>query len=111
MAGRVGRHAPWAGDTGLARERTDLSWGRTLLAVMTVTGLFLRWLPEHGAQVVLPVVIGVAAGLGLVRLRHGRRAEVHAGHGDAVGEVVGLTALVMLVGLSALVLITIGIPL
>mgnify|MGYP001134797302 CR=1 FL=1 len=103
-------HPVWSGDTGLARERSDLSWGRTLLSVMTVTALFLRWLPEYGGDVLLPVVFGILAGLGLVRLRHGRRAEVFAGHGDAVVEVFGLTALVLLVGLAGLVLITIGVP-
>ncbi len=96
---------PWAGDTGLARERSDLSWGRTLLAVMTVTGLFCRWLPEYGAIVIAPIVAGVGAGLGLVRLRHSRRIEVAGGRGSAAGEVVALTVLVLLVGLSALALV------
>ena len=106
----MGRHeALWTGDTGLARERTDLSWGRTLLSVMTVTALFLRWLPQFGGDVLVPVILGIAAGLGLVRLRHGRRAEVFAGHGDAAHEVIGLTALVPIVGLAGLVLIVIPI--
>lgn len=106
----MGHPHDWSSDLGLARERSDLAWGRTLLAVMTVTGLFLRWLPLYGADVLLPVIVGIVAGLGLVRLRHGRRAEVYAGDGNAVDEVVGLTALVLLVGLAALVLITIGVP-
>lgn len=106
----MGHAHDWGSDEGLARERSDLSWGRTLLAVMTVTGLLLRWLPLYGGEVIVPVVVGIGAGLGLVRLRHGRRAEVYAGDGNAVEEVVALTALVLLVGLSALVLITIGIP-
>ena len=94
----MGRHeALWTGDTGLARERTDLSWGRTLLSVMTVTALFLRWLPQFGGDVLVPVILGIAAGLGL------------AGHGDAAHEVIGLTALVLIVGLAGLVLIVIPI--
>ena len=52
----------WAGDTGLARERSDLSWGRTLLSVVTVTALFLRWIPIHGGRVLVPIVLGVGAG-------------------------------------------------
>lgn len=100
----------WAAETGLAPERSDLSWGRTLLSVMTVTALFLRWLPAYGSEVVLPVILGIATGLGLVRLRHRRRTEVLAGHGTGVQEVLGLTTLVVLVGLAALVLITVGAP-
>lgn len=98
----------WADDTGLARGRLDLSWGRTLLAVMTVTGLFLRWLPVHGPAAIIPVVLGVGAGLGLMHLRHNRRREMFAGEGDAVREVLGLTAMVLIVGASALALFASG---
>lgn len=98
----------WTGDTGLARERSDLSWGRSLLAIMTVTGLFLRWLPIHGAAVILPTALGVLAGVGLMQLRHGRRREIFGRGGDAVTEVIGLTVLVLLVGASAVALIVAG---
>lgn len=100
--------SPWDGDSGLARERSDLSWGRTLLAVLTVTGLFLRWIPEHGVATAAPLGLGVLAALGLQALRRRRRLEVLGEHGSAAEEVFGLAALVCLVGLAALILIAMG---
>jgi len=101
--------SPWNGDSGLARERSDLSWGRTMLAVLTVTGLFLRWIPAHGLATVVPMGLGVVAAFGLQVLRRRRRLEVLDGHGSAAEEVLGLAALVCLVGLAALILIALGI--
>lgn len=38
-------------DPGLQPERTSLAWGRTMLAMMTVGALSIRWLPIHGLHV------------------------------------------------------------
>lgn len=96
-------------DVGLAGERTDLSWGRTLLAVIALSSLFLRWLPSHGIATGLPVLAGLATAAGLARLRHRRRREVLGEHGSAAEEVLGLTALVLLVGVLALgIILTTG---
>ncbi|MEI2776595.1 MAG: DUF202 domain-containing protein [Tetrasphaera sp.] len=100
------RHAPDPAaiprDVGLAGERTDLSWGRTLLAVLALSSVFLRWLPSQGFTALLPVIAGLVTAGGLARLRHRRRREVLAEHGSAAEEVVGLTALCLVVGAVAL---------
>jgi uncharacterized membrane protein YidH (DUF202 family) len=94
-----------ARDVGLAAERTDLSWGRTLLAVMTVSSLFLKWLPIVGIVTAVPLAAGILTALTLARLRYRRRDEVVHGHGSAAEEVCALTALVLLVGLAALAVV------
>ncbi|MGN8131832.1 DUF202 domain-containing protein [Paenarthrobacter sp. 22069] len=50
------------GDPGLQPERTALAWGRTMLAMVTASAFFLRWLPTYGAPIlVLPVISGGTA--------------------------------------------------
>ncbi|QCB99040.1 DUF202 domain-containing protein [Arthrobacter sp. PAMC25564] len=33
---------------GLQPERTELAWGRTLVALLAANAISLRWLPTHG---------------------------------------------------------------
>ncbi|MDJ0319169.1 DUF202 domain-containing protein [Pseudarthrobacter sp. PS3-L1] len=48
-------------DPGLQPERTSLAWGRTLLALVTVSSLFLRWVPLHGWLVLGPLAMSITA--------------------------------------------------
>ncbi|HJW00923.1 MAG TPA: DUF202 domain-containing protein [Arthrobacter sp.] len=47
------------GDPGLQPERTTLAWGRTMMALVTVSAIFLRWLPRHGLPILM--LFGVSA--------------------------------------------------
>lgn len=50
-------------DPGLQPERTSLAWGRTLLTMIAVSALFLRWMPYHGAFVGVLVAVSLMAAL------------------------------------------------
>ena len=52
-------------DPGLQPERTSLAWGRTLLTMLTVSALFLRWMPYHGIFVGAPVALSLVTALGI----------------------------------------------
>lgn len=67
------------GDPGLQPERTTLAWGRTMLAVVTVSAIFLRWLPHHGFLVL--VLIAVAAGAASAIYLTQRRRYRTSSHG------------------------------
>jgi uncharacterized membrane protein YidH (DUF202 family) len=49
MSGKDGRPIDRpSNDAGLQPERTSLAWGRTMLALVTVSTIFLRWAEHHG---------------------------------------------------------------
>lgn len=49
------------GDAGLQSERTTLAWGRTMMALVTVSAIFLRRLPHHGFPFLALFATAVAA--------------------------------------------------
>jgi len=90
-------------DPGLQPERTSLAWGRTLLTMVTVSALFLRWLAFHGAFVAVLIALSLVTALGIwttQRRRYARGASgVKSGHIQAdVMSVVWMAASVFALG-------------
>lgn len=75
------------GDPGLQPERTSLAWGRTMLALVTASALFLRWLPHHGLPILLLFAVSAGAALAIYltqRRRYGAKSHgVSREHVDA----------------------------
>lgn len=92
-------------DRGLQPERTTLSWSRTGLALVTVSAVFLRWLPHYGtAMLLLPLITLVCAVL--ITMTHNRRTR-RAVSGiesdtDVVQPVAFLALVTVLMALGAL---------
>lgn len=64
-------------DPGLQPERTTLAWGRTMMALVGTSLLFLRWLPDHGWFVGFPLGVALTAALAInasQRVRYRRRS-------------------------------------
>ncbi|MEV7573414.1 DUF202 domain-containing protein [Arthrobacter nitrophenolicus] len=69
------------GDPGLQPERTSLAWGRTMMALVTVSAIFLRWLPAHGFPILLLFAVSSAAALAIYLTQ--RRRYSTSSHGIA----------------------------
>jgi hypothetical protein len=67
------------GDPGLQPERTTLAWGRTMMALATVSAIFLRWLPHHGFPILL--LFAVSSGAALAIYLTQRRRYLASSHG------------------------------
>jgi uncharacterized membrane protein YidH (DUF202 family) len=89
-------------DPGLARERTQLAWNRSGVAVLVVVAILFRhlWPLEGARSIVALVLIGVGAGawaVGMLLARRGRGAAgapLDLAHGEllTIGTVVLATA-------------------
>lgn len=97
-------------DPGLQPERTSLAWGRTMLAMVVASMLFLRWIPDYGwfPIILIGLALVTAAGVYLrQRRRYTRRGAENAAaggeesrygraHDDAVAVMVTGAAVVVL---------------
>lgn len=94
-------------DPGLQPERTSLAWGRTLLTMLTVSALFLRWMPYHGAFVGTLVALSLFTALGIWTTQQRRYTRSASGvksgriHADAP-SVLWLGATVAILGVLGL---------
>lgn len=100
-------------DPGLQPERTSLSWTRTMFALLTVSAIFLRWIHQHGALTLIPLVVCVLAAIGieLTQRRRYRRAVsaiLSDGAAPSLGSVAALSGAVVLLGALGVVVVIAG---
>lgn len=100
-------------DPGLQPERTSLSWSRTLLALVLVSTLFVRWAGVHLQFVIVMLVltVTVAGAIYVSRQRwHARGvAGIQADHiHPNLRSVFGLSVAVTLVGLVGVAAVIAG---
>ena len=97
-------------DRGLQPERTTLSWGRTSLAMVTVSAIFLRWAPHYGLTILALPMLTLICALAITATHNHRTNENVAGiRANALevrpGELLALVALLIGVGAAGLVLV------
>lgn len=94
-------------DPGLQPERTTLAWGRTMMALVTASAFFLRWLPSHGLPILLLFAVSAAAA-GAIYLTQRRRYSASA-HGITQETVNADTSAVLWTAAAAVALGVLGI--
>ncbi|WP_415844861.1 DUF202 domain-containing protein [Stutzerimonas zhaodongensis] len=93
-------------DPGLQPERTSLAWGRTLLTMLTVSALFLRWMPYHGAFVGALVALALITALGIWTTQ--RRRYMRSASGVKSGRIQADATSIFWLGASVVVLGALG---
>ncbi|QGZ31229.1 DUF202 domain-containing protein [Stutzerimonas stutzeri] len=93
-------------DPGLQPERTSLAWGRTLLTMLTVSALFLRWMPYHGAFVGTLVALSLITALGIWTTQ--QRRYMRSASGVKSGRIHADAASVLWLGAAVSVLAALG---
>lgn len=93
-------------DPGLQPERTSLAWGRTLLTMITVSALFLRWMPYHGAFVGMLVAVSLMAALYIWATQ--QRRYTRSASGLKSGRIRADAASILWLGASVFILGALG---
>lgn len=100
-------------DPGLQPERTVLSWTRTVVSLMLVSAVLLRW-SAHFPAFIIVVIIAMAVLAGTIYLTQKRRYR-RTGSGVAaermepgVGSILLMTAAMFLFGLAGLTLLVLA---
>lgn len=97
-------------DRGLQPERTTLSWGRTSLAMVTVSAIFLRWTPHYGLMILALPVLTLISALAITATHNRRtnqsvRSILSDAHEVRPGELLALVILLIAIGAAGLVLV------
>lgn len=93
-------------DPGLQPERTSLAWGRTLLTMITVSALFLRWMPYHGVFVGMLVAVSLMAALYIWATQ--QRRYTRSASGLKSGRIRADAASILWLGTSVFMLSALG---
>lgn len=73
-------------DPGLQPERTTLSWGRTMLTLLVVSSLALRWVGVDGVPALIPAALSLVAVTAISLTQRRRYAQQSRGMTAADGE-------------------------
>jgi uncharacterized membrane protein YidH (DUF202 family) len=100
-------------DPGLQPERTLLAWRRTLLTLIGVCLLFLRWIPPFGLMALLPIMVSLVAAMliqiGLnARYRKSAKGMTQERIPAPLREVAALGCTVMVLSVVAIVAVVSG---
>ncbi len=93
-------------DPGLQPERTSLAWGRTLLTMLTVSSLFLRWMPYHGTFVAMLIALSLLTALGIWTTQ--RHRYTRSASGLKSGRIQADAVSVLWLGASVSILAVLG---
>lgn len=102
-------------DPGLQPERTVLSWTRTVVSLMTVSAILLRWSPYFPIMIYGIIAVMSCLAITIYFTQRHRYARVGLGIAQeriepSVGNVFLLTTAMILFGVAGLALLIVELP-